>query len=106
MFNLAKNFMTGKAAQTYINGMIARYGEVKDLKIDTQAKTVDLVCALHGERELVKVRVDQYAIEKKGDKHFARILKCTCSRPWLQALVEDFAQGRPVEVPPWAVSAL
>jgi hypothetical protein len=106
MFNLAKNFMTGKAAQTYINSMIARYGEVRDLKIDTQAKTVDLVCALHGESELVKVRVDKYEIQKKGNQHFARILKCTCSRPWLQALVEDFAQNRPVEVPSWAVNAL
>ncbi|MDB6167407.1 MAG: hypothetical protein JWM88_271 [Verrucomicrobia bacterium] len=106
MFNRAKDFMTGKAAQTYINGMIGRYGEVRDLRIDTEAKTLELVCTLRGEAEPVTVRVDKYEIVQKGEKHFAQIVKCTCSRPWLQALVEDFAQSRPIEVPPWAVSAL
>jgi hypothetical protein len=106
MFNLAKNFLTGKAAQTYVNSMISRYGEVKDLRIDTQAKTIDLVVALHGETEPLKVRVDKYSVQQKGERHYVQIIKCTCSRPWVQNLVEDFAQGKPVEVPQWAVAAL
>lgn len=106
MFNLAKNFMTGKAAQVYVNNLIARYAVLQDLKIDTQNKTVDLLCLLHGECEPVRVRIDQYAIQERGEKRFVQVMKCTCSRPWIQALVEDFVQGRPVEVPPWASAAL
>ena len=106
MFNLAKNFMTGKAAQVYANNLIARYGVVQDLKIDTQNKTVDLVCQLHGESQPVRVRIDKYVIQGRGEKRFVEVVKCTCSRPWIQALVEDFVQGRSVEVPSWASAAL
>lgn len=106
MFNLAKNFMTGKAAQVYVNNLIARYAVLQDLKIDTQNKTVDLLCLLHGEREPVRVRIDKYVIQERGEQRFVEVQKCTCSRPWIQALVEDFVQGRPVEVPSWASAAL
>jgi hypothetical protein len=106
MFNLAKNFMTGKAAQVYVNNLISRYAVLQDLKIDTQNKTVDLVCQLHGETEPVRVRIDRYVIQERGEQRFVEVLKCTCSRPWIQALVEDFVQGRPVEVPSWASAAL
>src|SRR5476651_1794189 len=101
MFNSAKNFMAGKAAQLYVNNLIARYAVLQDLKIDTQNKTVEVVCLLHGETEPVRVRVDQYLVQEKGGKHFAQIVKCTCSRPWVQSLVEDFGLGRQIEVPSW-----
>jgi hypothetical protein len=106
MFNLAKNFMTGKAAQVYVNNLIARYAVLQDLKIDTQNKTVDLLCQLHGETQPVRVRIDKYVIQERGEKRFVEVVKCTCSRPWIQALVEDFVQGRSVEVPSWASAAL
>ncbi len=106
MFNSVKNFMAGKAAQTYVNNLISRYGVLQDLKIDAQNKTVEVLCLPHGETDPIRVRIDQYAVVQKGEKHFVRIVKCTCSRPWLQSLVEDFVQGREVEVPSWALTAL
>lgn len=106
MFNSTKNFMTGKAAQLYVNNLIARYAVLKDLKIDAQNKTVEIVCQLHGETEPIRVRVDKYLLQEKGEQRFVQIVKCTCSRPWVQNLVEDFVQGRQVEVPPWAMAAL
>ncbi|MDB6126538.1 MAG: hypothetical protein JWM35_434 [Verrucomicrobia bacterium] len=106
MFNIAKNFMTGKAAQMYANSMIARYGEVRDLKIDTQNKSVDVVCMLHGETQPLTVRIDKYEVKEKAGKTYVQIVKCTCSRLWVQNLVEDFGVGRQLEVPPWAVSSL
>jgi hypothetical protein len=106
MFNLAKNMMTGKAAQMYVNKLIARYGEVRDLRIDPDRKTIDLVCHLLGEGEPLKVRVDKYAVQQKGDRHFVQLVQCTCSRQWVQNLIEDYAKGRPVEIPSWAASAL
>src|SRR5476651_149850 len=106
MFNSAKNFMAGKAAQLYVNNLIARYAVLQDLKIDAQNKTVEVVCLPHGETEPIRVKIDKYSVQEKGGQHFVQIVKCTCSRPWVQHLVEDFAQGRRVEVPSWALGVL
>ncbi len=106
MFTAAKNHLASKAARLYANNLIGRYAELQELYIDSQKKTIDLVCALRGETEPVVVRVGQYTLSKDGENTFMRIAQCTCSRPWIQGLVEDFVQGQPIPVPSWAVVAL
>jgi hypothetical protein len=106
MFKAAKDAMASKAAQVYINSAIARYGKVQDLKIDSGGKSMSVVCLLQGESEPVSVRVTNYVIHSVGEKKFVEAKSITCSRPWLQNLLQDFALGRRVEVPPWAASAL
>ena len=106
MFTAAKDALSSQAARSYVNGLIKRYGEVKELKIDSKAKTVDVVCALLGEREPVTVRVENYRIINEGGKSFVEITRCTCSREWLQTLVADHGCGKRLELPGWAAAAL
>jgi hypothetical protein len=106
MFTAAKDALSSQAARQYVNGLIKRYGEVLELKINSKAKSVDIVCALTGEREPVALRIENYRIESDGPKRFVQIGDCTCSRPWLQNLLEDQARGRRFELPPWAAAAL
>ncbi len=106
MFTAAKDALSSQAARQYVNGLIKRYGEVVELKINSKAKSVDIVCTLIGEREPVAVRVDSYRIEKDGARCFVQLDRCSSSRPWLQNVLEDHAHGRRFEVPPWAASAL
>ena len=106
MFTAAKDALSSQAARSYVNGLIKRYGEVKELKIDSKAKSVDVVCELIGERDPVSVRVENYRLDNVGGKTFVEITKISCSRPWLQNLLEDHGRGRRVEVPSWAAAAL
>lgn len=106
MFTAAKDAMASQAARSYVNGLIKRYGEVRELRIDSRAKSVDITCTLLGERDPVTVRIDRYHIETAGAKHFVEVKACSCSRAWLQALLEDHACGRRVELPAWAAAAL
>ncbi len=106
MFQAAKNLFVDKAAQLYLNNLIARYAVLHELKIDSQNRTIRAVCQLHGENEPLTVRVEEYLLQEKGGKKFLQIVKCTCSRPWAQNLIEDLVQGRQIEVPPWALPAL
>jgi hypothetical protein len=106
MFAAAKDAMTSKAAQAFVNQKIARYGEVKTLKLDSRNKTVEVVCQLIGERETVNVRVNRYEVIESGNQKRLKLGDCSCNRPWLQNLLNDFGRGREVPVPPWAASAL
>lgn len=106
MFNAAKDALSSQAARSYVNGLIKRYGEVRELKIDSKAKTVDITCVLIGEHQPVKVRIESYRIESEGAHRFVKIQACSCSRPWLQHLLEDHLCGRRVKLPSWAAAAL
>lgn len=106
MFTAAKDAMASKAAQSYVNKMIARYGKVTELTLDSKRKTVSAVCILDGEKEPITVRVGKYVVEETGPKKFIYATDCTCSRPWAQSLLTDFVEGRRVELPTWAASAL
>ncbi len=106
MFTAAKDAVASQAARTYVNGLITRYGQVRELKIDSRAKTVALVCELVGEIEVVNVRVDSYRLSSENGQHFVEILTCSCSRPWLQNLLADHACGRRLVLPAWAAKVL
>lgn len=106
MFNAAKDAFTSKAARSFVNQRISRYGEVQSLKIDSKAKRVEVVCQLHGEAAPITVRVESYElVDVKGEK-VLRVGTCSCDRPWLQNLLTDFARGREIPVPAWVGSAL
>lgn len=106
MFNAAKDAFTSKAAQTYINQRIARYGEVQRLKIDSRSKTMELTCQLTGEPTPVSVRVENYSVREMAGKKYLKVGACVCSRPWLQNLLNDLVRDREVPVPSWAAAAL
>jgi hypothetical protein len=106
MFESLKDTISAKAALPYLNDRIARYGRLKDLKIDSRNITIEAACLLHGEAGPISIRIGQYTIEKRGEKRFIRVSDCSCTRPWLQSLLEDFVQGQSFELPAWAAAAL
>jgi len=106
MFTAARDALASKAAQTFINQRIGRYGEVQRLKLDSKNKTAEVVCRLNGESAPVSIRVEDYRIFERDGKSFVRIGQCACDRLWLQNLLSDFGTGREFPVPPWAASAL
>ena len=106
MFNALKDSMTAKAVQVYVNGQVARYGQLSALKIDSRLKTMEITGLLHGDSAPVVVRVGRYVVESVGDKTFISVKEISCSRPWLQNLLEDFIRERRTELPAWAASAL
>lgn len=106
MFSAAKDAMASRAAQTYVNGRIARYGQLTDFRLDSTQRRMEATCLLHGEAEPITVQVDRYAIHTVGGQKFLEVQACRCARPWLQALLEDFVRGRHIELPAWAASAL
>jgi len=106
MFNAAKDLFTGKAARTYANNFIARYGRIEDLNVDSRNRKLHVVAVLDGEVDAVTLDVDSYEIHSEGAKRFVEITSCRCSRRWVQTLLNDKVVGRRFELPPWAAAAL
>jgi hypothetical protein len=106
MFNAAKDALASRAALAWANTLIARYGRVQNLAIDSQRKTVEVSCLLNGESTPITIRINSYVVEAERDKKFIRATGFTCSRPWLQSLLTDFGHRKRIELPPWAAAAL
>ena len=106
MFNAAKDALASRAAQAWANHLIARYGKVQDLKIDSRRKTVEVCCLLEGEPSPITIRIENYMVETERDKKFIRATIFHCTRPWLQNFLTDFGHRQRVELPPWAAAAL
>ena len=106
MLHIAKDILTSKAARVYVNNLIARYGKVDDVSIDSRNHRVSLVCMLDGEALPVTVEVERYEIHQEGTKRFVEIGSCRCSRRWVETLLLDYVKGRRFELPSWAAAAL
>jgi hypothetical protein len=106
MFNAAKDALASRAAQVWANNLIARYGKVQDLKIDSRRKTMEISCLLDGEPTPITIRIENYVVETERDKKFIRATDFSCTRPWLQNFLRDFGPRQRIELPPWAAAAL
>ncbi len=106
MFNAAKDVLASRAAQSWANNLIARYGEVQNLKIDSRGKTLEASCLLDGEVTPITIKVEHYEVETDGDKKFLRATRFSCTRPWLQNVLMDFGPRQRIELPAWAAAAL
>jgi hypothetical protein len=106
MFKAAKDALASRAAQAWANTLIARYGRVDHLKIDSRLKTLEASCHLEGETLPVTIRVEDYVVETDGDRKYIRATRFRCNRPWLQNLLTDHGSRQRIELPPVAAAAL
>ena len=106
MFNVLKDRVTSKAAQTYCNTMLARYGAVQELRIDTARQSMEIVCLLEGESAPIAITVEKYEITSEGGEKFVQLSAARCSRPWVQHFLEDHIYRRKFPLPGWAAAAL
>ena len=106
MFSAAKDLMSSKAAKAYANNLIARYGTVDELSIDSKRRRIDVLVNLNGEASPIGVTIEKYQLLQDSGRTFVEVLDSSCTRPWLQAAMRDHLHGRRFEVPSWAAAAL
>ncbi len=106
MFTEAKDAMASRGAQVYLNSLIAPYGRLTELRINSRVRSIEGVCLLHGESSPIAITVSSYVIEEVGSKRVLRVLQCSSSREWAQALLRNLVEGRSLELPSWAAAAL
>lgn len=106
MFSAAKDMMTSKAAKSYANDYIKRYGRVDELTIDSTRCRIDVTCTLNGEVSQIGVTIAKYQIVDEDGKVFLEVLSSSATRPWLQTVMRDHLHGKKIPLPSWAKAAL
>jgi hypothetical protein len=106
MLNAFKDKFTSKAAQAHCNTLLARYGNVTELRIDSAQRRMEVVCQLEGEASPIAVTVERYEITDERGEKFVHVAATRCARPWVQHFLEDHIYGRKFPLPSWAAAAL
>ena len=87
------------AAKAFFRSQFSRYGELKELELDTKSKKVRLLLMPTGEQKTIEITLTDYQIVREKDGTFFVPGKAEFDRPWLQALYDDFAAGQRFPVP-------
>jgi hypothetical protein len=106
MFNAAKDALASRAAHAWANKLIAPYGHVQHLAIDSRQKTLEVSCLMDGESTAITIKIENYVLETERGKTFIRATGFSCTRPWMHRLLTDFGHRHRIELPSWAAAAL
>ena len=99
----SKDKLAESMAPSFLNNSVLKpYGRIIDLKLDSEAKTLAVTLELKGEREPVKIDVQEYELRQEGERSLLVIKGVSTSREWLTELAERLVVGRPFELPPQA----
>ncbi|MBS0657160.1 MAG: hypothetical protein JSR82_02790 [Verrucomicrobia bacterium] len=102
-----KDAMIVSALRTYFDSQLrARYGELQDLQVDTDRRTLTLVLMPRGEIRAISIRILEYKIDRQGGGLYLIPGRASIDRAWMQALYEDLAQNQRFELPSIAAGFL
>ena len=94
------------AARHWLGPQVARYADLKDLRIDPKNKTASVTLLPKGEGSEITLTVERYELHRDGDKTELRIAHINCSREWIRLLAIDHVVGKRFPIPAPLVALL
>ena len=94
-----KDKTIAKGLQTAINLKIKEYGEMLKLNLNSQEKTIELEVMLKGEKEPLKVYVNEYVVSEENGKYYLYAKDIKTSREWINIVAENYLKGEKIEIP-------
>jgi hypothetical protein len=82
------------------------YGRMLSLSIDSKTSRIRLEVLPKGETQPITINIDEYQLTNVAGADFIVIKKASSSREWIHALLQDFAIGKTLPIPPKYASVL
>lgn len=96
----AKDRMIEAMALPVLNRtLFAPYGQARELRLDSTAKTAELLLDLKGEEQPLRIAIDGYEFSRIGEDTFLTLRAIRTSREWMTAAALHNVAGRPVKLP-------
>ena len=93
------------AVRPMLNAKYRRYATIKTLTYDAIRGTARITAVLAGETREDEIHLTRLEIQTQGDDTYLVVHSVTASRPWIEALANDYLVDRPIKLPP-ALAAL
>lgn len=81
------------------SGLLAPYGRLTALKLDSTSGELDVTLELNGEADPLRVHIQEYELIQESGHIYLLIHRIVTSRPWLTALAQNLAVGRKLQLP-------
>jgi hypothetical protein len=99
LISRTKDAALRKALLHFLRPRFERYGEVRELEMNTTEKLLTAEVALKGEPFPFVISEARYRVEKKGDESWIIFYGIKVSKEWAQNLLEDEFREIPVKLP-------
>ena len=94
------------ASRQILNSYLAKYGTMLNFSVQPDTKTIDAEILLKGELAPIKVTLSGYEISGPADRPTLRVEKVAASREWLEVVLREFVEGKPIDLPSKAAPLL
>ena len=94
------------AGRQILNSYLEKYGSMLNFSVQPETKTIDAEILLKGEPTPIKLTLSGYEIGGTAAAPTLRIAKVAASREWLEVVLREFVEGKPIDLPPKAAPLL
>jgi hypothetical protein len=84
-----KKFASSAARQTLNSTWLQPYGNLTELEIDAENKTLALTLELKGESQPLQIRIKHYELVDRGDETYLELGEIETSREWVNTLLRE-----------------
>ncbi len=86
----AKDYLLAGAVKLWFNQTLKRYGQMTQIRIDSQNHRIELELELRGEASPIQVAVKTYELASEAGETFIALGDIETSREWINHLISDF----------------
>ena len=105
-FDAAKGPAVSLAAKAFLSSYLEKYGKMLHLSVQPDTKKITAEILLKGEASPIQLTLDGYEITGPAGKPTLRVAKVSASREWLEVVLREFVEGKPIDLPPKAAPLL
>ena len=99
LISRTKDAALRKALLHFLQPRFERYGEIRELEVNTTEKVLSAEVLLRGEPFTFVISEARYRMEKRGDESWIVFYGAKVSKGWVQNLLDDHFAEIPVKVP-------
>ena len=94
------------AGKQFLSSYLQKYGTMLHFSVQPDTKKIHAEILLKGEASPIQVTLDGYELDGPAGKPTLRVTKVSASREWLEVVLREFIEGKPIELPPKAAPLL
>ncbi len=99
LFSKIKDKATSTLVKAFANHFISDFGNLDDIMINSENKSIYLSVDLKGEKESVNIEITGYEVLKSQNNNFIKLNNITASREWINIVLEKYYLDRRIEIP-------